>query len=582
MPHAADPIRIRHARTHNLRNVDVDIPRGALTVITGPSGSGKSSLAFDTLHAEGQRRYLETLRAGTRALFAPLPRPDVDLVDGLPPTVCVAQRFGARRPRSTLATVTEIHDHLRLLWARLGTPYCWQCSTPVRKHTVAEIVRAAFARGEGRKVFLLAPLVQNQPGEHQEAFQTIRQGGFIRARIDGVLNEIRDIPKLNPRAQHSIEVVVDRLVVRPGLEERFAESIASVAKLGAGRVLVTDLDDGDWHDELFSTLLACPRCGLTLPDPEPRRFSFNNPYGACPTCTGLGQIETGQASKPEIDDEATDEYREMMVEVVTCPDCGGYRLNREARSVRFADKGLHEVTALSVAEALVWFDTAASRLNQAPHDAALLRARDVLLTEITTRLRFLDSVGLGYLTLDRPAPTLSGGELQRARLATYLGGGLRGVCYILDEPTMGLHPRDTDRLVRALRVLQERGNTVVVVEHDELVIRHADWLIDIGPGAGRDGGRLLAAGPTAEVLANLESVTGRSVGGSSARPTEPKIIRAGEPPALRIRGARHHNLKNIDVTIPLGRLIAVTGVSGSGKTSLVRDILAHAARRRLA
>jgi excinuclease ABC subunit A len=592
MPEAAGWIRLRGARTHNLRNVDADLPRACLTVITGPSGSGKSSLAFDTLHAEGQRRYLETLRAGTRALFAQLPRPDVDSLEGLPPTVCISQRTTAPRPRSTLATVTEIHDHLRLLWARLGTPHCWQCGNPIRKHTVADIVRATFTRGEGRKVFLLAPLVQDEPGGHREAFQQIRQGGYLRARVDDVLQEIRDIPQINPRVNHTIELVVDRLVVRAGLEDRFTESITTAAKLGAGRVLITDLDDGDWRDELFSTVFACPRCRIALPDPEPRRFSFNNPYGACPTCTGYGQVlDFDPEAASEEDDDKPERVRDALAAFVPCPECGGARLNREARSVRFADKGLHEVTALTVTDARSWFELIP---KDELHDTAVTRARDVLLGEIATRLRFLDAVGLGYLTLDRPAPTLSGGELQRARLATYLGGGLRGVCYILDEPTMGLHPRDTDRLLHALRDLQSRGNSVVVVEHDEAVIRAADWLIDIGPGAGRDGGQLLAAGPTAEVLANPQSVTGKWL---LRRPHAPR--EAGEFQAeressagdqalssrgargLRIRGARHHNLKNIDVAFPLGRLIAVSGVSGSGKSSLVRDILAHAARRRL-
>lgn len=584
MAEPAGWIRLRGARTHNLRNVDADIPRACLTVITGPSGSGKSSLAFDTLHAEGQRRYLETLRAGTRTLFAALPRPDVDLLEGLPPTVCISQRTVSPRPRSTLATVTEIHDHLRLLWARLGTPHCWQCGNPIRKHTIAEIVRATFTRGEGRKVFLLAPLVQDEAGAHREAFQQIRQGGYLRGRVDGVLQEIRDIPQLNPRAKHTIELVVDRLVVRSGLEDRFTESITTVAKLGAGRVLITDLDDGDWRDELFSTVYACPRCRIALPDPEPRRFSFNNPYGACPTCTGYGQVldfdpETG----PEDDDDKPQRVRDAMAAFVPCPECGGARLNREARSVRFAGKGLHEVTAGTVADALHWFEAVTKEEHG---DTALIRAREVLLGEIETRLRFLNAVGLGYLTLDRPAPTLSGGELQRARLATYLGGGLRGVCYILDEPTMGLHPRDTDRLLRALRNLQQRGNSIVVVEHDETVIREADWLLDIGPGAGRDGGLLLAAGPASEVLANPQSVTGTWLSRRAGSVSDRSLAaihdqRASEPLALRIRGARHHNLKNIDVAFPLGRLIAVSGVSGSGKSSLVRDILAYAVRRHL-
>jgi excinuclease ABC subunit A len=597
MAEAGGWIRVRGARTHNLRSLDADLPRGCLTVITGPSGSGKSSLAFDTLYAEGQRRYLETLGSGSRALFTQLRRPDVDLVDSLPPVVCVAQRAGSPRPRSTLATVTEIHDHLRLLWARLGTPHCPNCGTPIRKHTVAEIVRATLARGEGRKVFLLAPLVQDAPGAHKEAFQHVRQSGYLRARIDGVLHEIRDTPQLDPRRPHTIELVVDRLVVRPHLEDRFTESISTVAKLGDGRVIVTDLDDGDWHDEVFSTAFACPRCRLALPDPEPRRFSFNNPYGACPTCTGLGYVaasdpkdervlpgvaDLSQTADEDEDDGSQSDEVKSIAGFVLCPDCGGARLNREARAVRFAGKGLHEITALSVADALHWFKELPRQEPVAPAEPSLMRARDVLFAEIATRLGFLDAIGLGYLTLDRPAPTLSGGELQRARLATFLGGGLRGVCYILDEPTMGLHPRDTDCLLRALRTLQERGNTVVIVEHDEAVIRHADWLLDIGPGAGKDGGRLLAAGPAEEVLANPQSVTGtwlsRNAGGPPARISEPSV-RAGEPPALRIRNARHHNLQNLDVTIPLGRLVAITGVSGSGKSSLVRDILGYATRR---
>jgi excinuclease ABC subunit A len=761
-------IRIRGARTHNLRNLDVDVPRDCLTVFTGPSGSGKSSLAFDTIHAEGQRRYLETLRCDTRALFAQLQRPDVDQIDGLPPTLCVAQQAGSAQRRSTLATITEIHDHLRLLWARLGTPHCLECGRAVVKQSVGEIVRETMALEEGHKVFLLAPLVRDQPGEHREVFQSIRQGGFLRARLDGVLEEIREIPKIDGKRKHTIELVVDRLVIRPGIEERLAESLATAVKHGNGQVVVTQIDDGDWHDHFFSTKLACAHCGLVLPDLEPRLFSFNNPDGACPTCAGLGQVWeldparlvpdrsrtlkqvvarlseqlpeavrvpvpdtkllavfgevfpaplsklpalTPASSKlaasttrqitwdphgpltqwpddawqalmhgsehvqpawpgwlPELrrlskeaedgDDAEVRQAIDSLAGYLTCPDCGGARLRHEVRAVRFEGKALNEVTAMTVDNAAKFFvrepEAQARDSERKTHEhepeaqmrdpeekAALVRepeaqargsdaqargsdaqargsdaqargsdaqardplacasgsqmkrdslacasgsqmnqVRSVLLQEISTRLGFLQDVGLGYLTLDRPAPTLSGGEIQRARLATHLGGHLLGVCYVLDEPTIGLHPRDTQRLLTALRGLQRRGNTLIVVEHDEEVMRQADYLVDMGPGAGRLGGKLLACGTVAEVLANSASVTApyllNTTFGLARRPAKPQSSES-----LVIRGARHNNLKNITVTIPLGRLVCITGVSGSGKSSLARDILCNAVRRHL-
>jgi excinuclease ABC subunit A len=646
MSAAGEWIRVRGARTHNLHNLDLDLPRGKLIVLTGPSGSGKSSLAFDTLFAEGQRRYLETLRTGSRALFDALRRPDVDLVEGLPPVLCVSQHTGSPRPRSTLATVTEIHDHMRLLWARRGIPHCWQCGAALAKHTLAEIVREMLELPEGTKLFILAPLIADEPGTHAEAFQMIRQSGFLRARVDGVLFEIRDIPKIDPNKPHSIDLVVDRLVVRPGMEDRFRDSLQTAVKLGEGRVIVSDTDDGDWRDRTWSTRLLCPRCRIVIEEPTPRHFHFNHPAGACPRCAGLGhlrQLDPGrvvpdrtwplmkvlahlnellpehpilestaksvlghdikeplsawsdedyrklfegdgdsfvgllpalEAIATSADDDDFAEAMESLSRVGVCPECQGARLHREARAVRYAGKGIHEVNAWTVDAAAAFF---VARCQSPVTD----RVEQVLLKEIATRLHFLREVGLGYLALERAAPTLSGGEFQRARLATQLGGGLLGVCYILDEPTMGLHPRDTDRLIAALRGLQQRGNTVLVVEHDEAVMQAADYLVDIGPGAGKEGGRLLAAGMVAEVAANPSSVTGPYLRGDIKPSPSPQAN--VDPPfsSLVIRGARQHNLKNIDVAIPLGRLVCVTGVSGSGKSTLIRDILSPAVRRHL-
>jgi excinuclease ABC subunit A len=592
-------IKVRGARTHNLHNVNLDVPIARLVVITGPSGSGKSSLAFDTLHAEGQRRYLETLANDARALFTQLKRPDVDVIDGLPPTLCVSQHSGSPRPRSTLATITEIHDHCRLLWARLGIPHCYECGTPVYKNSVADIVRQTLQSPDGRKIYILAPLIRDKAGDHKDILAQIRQGGFLRARVDGVLHEIRDSLPLNPKQRHTIEVVIDRLVVRSHLSERLTESLTTALKFGQGLVIITDIDDGDWHDQPYNTVLECPNCQIPLPELEPRLFSFNNPQGACPRCTGYGQVRQGNEDQDMLLDETEEETDEdapaaAANSINPCPECGGARLNRAARAVAFEGKGLHEVTAMSVGEANGFFS--ALCLPVGPTEG-MERVRAVLLREINQRLGFLQEVGLGYLTLDRPAQSLSGGELQRARLATHLGGGLLGVCYILDEPTIGLHPRDSERLIGALRGLVDRGNTVLVVEHDESVMRAADYLVDIGPGAGRDGGRLLACGTFAEVLANPASVTAtflrqprpdffdkseNSAPLSSVLRGEGSRARGSTPASvITIRGARHHNLKNLTVSIPLGNLVAITGVSGSGKSSLARDTLCYAARRHL-
>jgi len=598
MTNAAETIRIRGARTHNLRSLNLDVPIGKLTVFTGVSGSGKSSLAFDTICAEGRRRFLDTLSGDSRAVFQRLERPDVDLIEGLPPTLGVSQQSARAGPRTTLATITEIHDHLRLLYARLGIPHCPKCGTPVRKHTLAEIVRITQAQEEGRKLYILAPLVRDQPGTHHDVFQHVRQGGFLRARVDGVLMEIRDTPKLAANAKHTIEMVVDRLVLRPTVGERLYESLQTAVRHGDGRIIITDIDTGEWRDFPYTTRLECPRCGTTVTDPEPRRFNFNNPEAACPRCTGLGMISAGDAAGGA-DDE--DDAGRAIVEV--CPECHGARLGPESRAVRFEGRPLHEVTALSVDDAATWFAGlwgVREPEAQARADFALacasgsvpaaanggvpnIRVRETLVIEIAQRLRFLQEVGLGYLTLDRPGPTLSGGEAQRARIATQLGGGLLGVCYVLDEPTMGLHPRDTERLLIALRKLQERGNTVLVVEHDETIIRSADYLVDIGPGAGSDGGRLLAAGTLQEVLANRTSVTAPYLWGTpSSVPDKTGTLESvPHDQCLTLRGVRHHNLKNIDVAFPLGCWTCLTGVSGSGKSSLARDVLCYAARRHL-
>jgi excinuclease ABC subunit A len=586
MNEADEWIVVHGARTHNLQNLTVQVPRRGMTVITGPSGSGKSSLAFDTLFAEGRRRYLETLRGDRRALFQQLQRPDVDRIDGLPPVVSVTQHAVTARPRSTLATVTEIHDHLRLLWARFGTCYCPACQLPIHKHTLTQIIRATLSQ-EGRKFFVLSPLVRDQPGTHKDHFQHIMQAGFLRARVDGVLMEIRDTPKLDAKTNHTIEMVVDRLVVKPAIEERLRESLTAALKHSSGRVIITDIETGDWRDDEYSTLYACPRCQALIAEMQPRDFSFNNPHGACPRCTGLGQVwelnpaliipdrswtlervlarieelapegvtierrlfkglqdafaregENWGTATPlarwpddafhallhgaptvpafpgligilrgwsEIfeDGTAADSSFAELSSFVPCPECGGARLQPASRAVRYAGRPLHEITAMSVEQAYGFFEPLAHAEAAVPAH----RAQALLLDEIARRLRFLQQVGLGYLTLDRPATTLSGGEAQRARLATHLGGGLLGVCYILDEPTMGLHPRDTQRLLDALRGLADRGNTVIVVEHDETVMRQADYLIDMGPGAGRNGGRILASGSVADVLANPASVT---------------------------------------------------------------------------
>jgi excinuclease ABC subunit A len=688
-------IRIRGARMHNLRNVDLDIPRNHFVVMTGPSGSGKSSLAFDTLYAEGQRQYIESLSTYARQFLHQLERPDVDLIEGLQPTISIDQRAGSHNPRSTVATVTEIYDYLRLLFARLGEPCCYQCGAPIRQQTPEQILDALVELNAGTRVMILAPLVRGRKGEHREVLESIRKQGFLRARVDGEVIDVNRPPDLVAQKSHNIEAVIDRVVVREGVRDRIAESIKLAVQHGDGLVLAAHEEKksagGVWHDRLYSTLYACPNCKISYEELEPRTFSFNSPYGACPKCEGLGSRE---AFDPELVlpdaslslaagavapwkgetpgalrkhqshlqpwltkagirwstplDKLTAKLRDQLLHgtgkkflgilgmlekeyavtvseqkrqrleafrgQVVCKECGGARLRPEARSVRVAGKAIHEVTALTVSAARRFFRTGENGVSPLgphphplpkgegttlPHSSPLpTNLRSVpgegtfgaadkqpiaqpLVSEITARLEFLERVGLGYLTLDRPADSLSGGELQRVRLAAGLGSGLVGVCYVLDEPSIGLHPRDNEQLIDTLADLQSRGNTVVVVEHDETIMRRADWLVDLGPGAGRHGGRIVAEGTPGQLAANPASLTGRYLAGTEKIPVPEHRRRTAKTRAITIEGVTTNNLKNLSVQFPLSALVCVTGVSGSGKSSLLNETLARALVRRL-
>ncbi len=561
-PRIFDPstsIVIRGARVHNLQSIDLDIPRDRFVVFTGVSGSGKSSLAFDTIFAEGQRRYIECLSGYTRQFLDQLERPEVDLIEGLPPTVAIDQRPGQASPRSTVGTITEVYDYLRLLFAKLGTPHCPKCGLLIHRQTPEQMAAHVMAFPPGRKVLLLAPLVRGRKGQHLEVFQAIRRAGLIRARVDGDIMEVtEEPPKLAKTRAHHIEAVADRLVIREGILPRLAESLSLALKLGEGVVVVSAETAKGWEDHVLSIHLACPACGAGLQPLEPRSFSFNSPYGACPSCEGLGVIAA--PSRPED-------------EPAPCPACHGSRLRPEARAVRLGGKSIDELSALAIDSLRGFFDGLTFDQAQEPVARPLVR-------EISSRLEFLDKLGLGYLTLGRGSDTLSGGELQRARLGTQLGAGLVGVCYVLDEPTAGLHPRDTDQLIASLRSLQHQGNSLIVVEHDEAVIRAADWVVDLGPGAGPDGGRIIATGRPDQLAASADSITGRYLR-QHGREHPRSGDRLGQSPGwIVIRGAAAHNLKNIDARIPLGTLTCVTGVSGSGKSTLVHDVLAREYRRR--
>ena len=653
-----DRIFIKGARENNLKNVDVEIPRDKLVVVTGLSGSGKSSLAFDTIYAEGQRRYVESLSSYARMFLGQMEKPDVDYIDGLSPAISIDQKTTSKNPRSTVGTVTEIYDYLRLLWARCGTPHCPVCGKEIRQQTIDQIIDQILELDEGSRIQILAPVVRARKGEYAKVFEDARKSGYVRVRVDGSLYELTEEIKLDKNKKHNIEIVVDRLVVRPDIRQRLTDSVETASNLAGGIVVANVLQEE--RDLLFSQNYACEDCGVSIEELAPRMFSFNNPYGACPTCTGLGsQLKVDpdliipddsktilegaiQCSgwnnirgdgisrmyfdalakkyrfkltvpwkdlKPEVKDiilygtkgenlelhydqprgkgtlrqpfegicnnverryrdtqsESSRRELEETMSECPCPTCKGKRLKMESLAVTVGGSSIYDFTMMPVSEALRFMEGLTLTKTQA-------MIADQILKEIRSRLGFLRSVGLQYLTLSRSAATLSGGESQRIRLATQIGSSLMGVLYILDEPSIGLHQRDNDKLLETLQQLRNLGNTLIVVEHDEDTMRAADYIVDVGPGAGVHGGRIIAAGTPEEVSANPASLTGQYLSGKRYIAV-PEERRKGNGKKLVIRGAAENNLRGIDVEIPLGTFTCVTGVSGSGKSSLVNEIL---------
>ena len=589
-----DRIIIKGAREHNLKDIDLVIPRDRLIVITGVSGSGKSSLAFDTIYAEGQRRYVESLSAYARQFLEQMDKPDVDLIEGLSPAISIEQKTTSKNPRSTVATVTEIYDYLRLLFARVGKPFCYQCGKPIASQTVQQIVDQVLSLPAGTRIQILAPLVRGRKGEYRKVFADLRQQGFVRARVNGVLKDLDEEIELDRNKKHTIEVVVDRLVIQGDIRTRLADSLEIALNMAEGLVNINVVER---KDLFFSSRLACIDCGVSYPEISPRIFSFNSPHGACPTCSGLGTkidlhhdpVSEGGMTFPyggvrgldrrykETQSNRVREEIETLMEklasVRPCPDCEGARLRKESLAIKVGGCSIAEVTRLSVKEAGRFFE----ELALSPKDQEIARR---ILKEIRERLGFLANVGLEYLTLDRSSATLSGGEGQRIRLATQIGSSLVGVLYILDEPSVGLHQRDNARLLETLRRLRDLGNTILVVEHDEETIRTADYVIDLGPGAGEAGGKVVASGPPQAIIACKESLTGRYLSGDLKIPV-PAARRPPNGNYLTILGAREHNLKDLEVEIPLGVFTCVTGVSGSGKSTLVNEILRKALDRRI-
>jgi excinuclease ABC subunit A len=658
-----DSIRIRGARTHNLKNLNVELPRNRLVVITGLSGSGKSSLAFDTLYAEGQRRYVESLSAYARQFLQLMEKPDVDLIEGLSPAISIEQKAASHNPRSTVGTVTEIHDYLRLLYARVGTPYCPEHALPLEAQSVAQMVDHVLALPEDTKLMVLAPVIAGRKGEQGELLDELRAQGFTRVRIDGKVFELDSAPRLAKNVKHSVDVVIDRLKLRPEMKQRLAESFETALRHAEGRAVAVETDSGKEH--LFSSRFACPACSYALAELEPRLFSFNNPMGACPTCDGLGTVEyfdprrvvahpnlslaggaikgwdrrnhfyysmlqslaqhygfdveqpwealedrvqqlllygsgkekiafryLSERGRTTVKEHAFEgiipnlarRHRETDSAVVreelakylnrkACPECGGTRLRREARHVLLDGRAIYEVSRLPLRESLALF-------QKLSLPGARGQVAERIVREIANRLEFLVNVGLDYLSLDRSADTLSGGEAQRIRLASQIGSGLTGVMYVLDEPSIGLHQRDNARLIETLKRLRDLGNSVIVVEHDEEAIRAADYVLDMGPGAGEAGGQVISAGTPAEILADERSLTGRYLGGALKIEVPRQRSRPGRR-RLTLRGARGNNLTNVDLDLPLGLLVCVTGVSGSGKSTLINDTLYAAVARQL-
>ena len=651
-----DFIKIRGARTHNLKNISLDLPRHSLVVITGLSGSGKSSLAFDTLYAEGQRRYVESLSTYARQFLQLMEKPDVDLIEGLSPAISIEQKATSHNPRSTVGTVTEIHDYLRLLFARAGTPYCPEHLLPLEAQTVSQMVDTVLAYPPETKLMLLAPVVSNRKGEHVEMIEEFRSQGFVRLRVNGKVIEIDAFPKLDKKKNHSIEVVVDRLKTAVEMKQRIAESFETCLRLSEGKAIAINMDTEKEH--LFSSKFSCALCDYSLSEMEPRLFSFNNPMGACPTCDGLGNItffdpkrivsypglslaggaikgwdrrnqfyfqillglaahykfdidmpfdklsadaqniilygsgkqkipfkypgergrtvvkeETFEGIVPsferryrETDSMAVREELAKYISNKTCPDCEGTRLRREARNVKVGDKTLHEISAMPLRVAHNWFETVKLSTQK-------MAIADRILKEISARLQFLNNVGLDYLSLVRSADTLSGGEAQRIRLASQIGSGLTGVMYVLDEPSIGLHQRDNDRLLETLKRLRDLGNSVIVVEHDEDAINAADYVVDMGPGAGVHGGQVVAEGTPDEIRRSSQSLTGQYLSGKKQIAVPKRRFKFDGKKRLVIKGATGNNLKNVELDLPVGALICITGVSGSGKSTLINDTL---------